>query len=128
MGYALFADLILIFHLAFIVFIVVGGLTVLYWPRMIWLHLPAAAWGVLIELAGWICPLTPLESWLRVKAGQEGFSETFVERYLLPIIYPDELTRNVQLVLAAVVFVVNGTIYALVWRARRTHERQVDIN
>lgn len=119
MAYSVLADLVLALHLAFIVFIVVGGLSVLRWPGMIWLHLPAAAWGVLIELFGWICPLTPLENWLRVRAGEQGFTETFVERYLLPIVYPDRLTRNVQLALAAAVVVMNALVYAFVWRTRR---------
>jgi hypothetical protein len=114
MIYAALADATLILHLVFIAFIVLGGLLVARWPRAVWLHLPAAAWGVLIEVAGWICPLTPLENWLRLRAGQRGYSGSFVEQYLLPIIYPDALTRNVQFVLAALVLVVNVAVYAFV--------------
>ena len=124
MIYAALADATLVLHLAFIVFIVLGGLLVARWPRAAWLHLPAAAWGVLIELAGWICPLTPLENWLRLRAGQEGYSVSFVEQYLLPIIYPDGLTRNVQLVLAGVVLVVNVAVYA--WVIGRRNRRPTD--
>lgn len=119
MTYAALADAILVLHLAFIAFIVLGGVAVARWPRVVWLHLPAAAWGVLIELGGWICPLTPLENWLRLRAGQKGYSSSFVEQYLLPVIYPEALTRNVQFVLAAVVLGVNLAVYAFVVARRR---------
>ncbi|SOZ13291.1 conserved hypothetical protein; putative membrane protein [Cupriavidus taiwanensis] len=115
------ADLVVIAHALFIVFVVAGGLLVLRWPRAAWVHLPAAVWGVLIEWAGWICPLTPLENMLRRAAGQAGYSGGFVERYLLPLIYPAGLTPAVQLWLSLVVLVVNVAIYALWWRRRRHH-------
>ncbi|MBB2920655.1 conserved hypothetical protein; putative membrane protein [Cupriavidus taiwanensis] len=115
------ADLVVIAHALFIVFVVAGGLLVLRWPRAAWVHLPAAVWGVLIEWAGWICPLTPLENMLRRAAGQAGYSGGFVERYLLPLIYPAGLTPAVQLWLGLVVLVVNVAIYALWWRRRRHH-------
>ena len=120
MIYAVLADATLALHLAFIVFIVLGGLALLWRRRVIWIHLPAAAWGVAIELFGWTCPLTPLENWLRMRAGEQGYSGTFVEQYLLPIIYPAGLTRSVQLGLAALVLVANLAIYALVWRRSRS--------
>ncbi|CAJ94653.1 DUF2784 domain-containing protein [Cupriavidus necator] len=113
------ADLVVIVHGLFILFVVAGGLLVLRWPRVAWLHLPAAVWGVLIEWSGWICPLTPLENMLRRAAGQAGYSGGFVERYLLPLIYPAGLTPAVQLWLGAVVLVVNVVVYALWWRRRR---------
>ncbi|MEC3768191.1 MULTISPECIES: DUF2784 domain-containing protein [Cupriavidus] len=115
------ADLVVIAHALFIVFVVAGGLLVLRWPRAAWVHLPAAVWGVLIEWGGWICPLTPLENSLRRAAGQAGYSGGFVERYLLPLIYPAGLTPAVQLWLGLVVLVVNVAIYALWWRRRRHH-------
>ncbi|WP_432258608.1 DUF2784 domain-containing protein [Cupriavidus sp. TMH.W2] len=115
------ADLVVIVHGLFIVFVVAGGLLVLRWPRVAWLHLPAAAWGVLIEWSGWICPLTPLENTLRQAAGQAGYSGGFVERYLLPLIYPAGLTPAVQLWLGLVVLAVNVAVYALWWRRRRHH-------
>ncbi|SPA47328.1 DUF2784 domain-containing protein [Cupriavidus taiwanensis] len=118
------ADLVVIAHALFIVFVVAGGLLVLRWPRAAWVHLPAAVWGVLIEWAGWICPLTPLENSLRRAAGQAGYSGGFVERYLLPLIYPAGLTPAVQLWLGVVVLVVNVAIYALWWRRRRHHARR----
>ncbi|CAN7531054.1 DUF2784 domain-containing protein [Cupriavidus necator] len=113
------ADLVVIVHGLFILFVVAGGLLALRWPRVAWLHLPAAAWGVLIEWSGWICPLTPLENTLRQAAGQAGYSGGFVERYLLPLIYPAGLTPAVQLWLGLVVLVVNAAVYALWWRRRR---------
>ncbi|MGY2489809.1 DUF2784 domain-containing protein [Cupriavidus sp. CP313] len=115
------ADLVVIVHGLFILFVVAGGLLVLRWPRVAWLHLPAAVWGVLIEWSGWICPLTPLENSLRQAAGQAGYSGGFVERYLLPLIYPAGLTPAVQLWLGAVVLAVNVAVYALWWRRRRRH-------
>jgi hypothetical protein len=115
------ADLVVIVHGLFILFVVAGGLLVLRWPRVAWLHLPAAAWGVLIEWSGWICPLTPLENTLRQAAGQAGYSGGFVERYLLPLIYPAGLTPAVQLWLGAVVLAVNVAVYVLWWLRRRHH-------
>ncbi|WP_354682722.1 DUF2784 domain-containing protein [Cupriavidus necator] len=115
------ADLVVVVHGLFILFVVAGGLLVLRWPRLAWVHLPAAVWGVLIEWLGWICPLTPLENTLRQAAGQAGYSGGFVERYLLPLIYPAGLTPAVQLWLGLVVLVVNVAIYAVWWRRRRHH-------
>ncbi|WP_439683855.1 DUF2784 domain-containing protein [Cupriavidus oxalaticus] len=115
------ADLVVIVHGLFIVFAVAGGLLVLRWPRLAWVHLPAAVWGVLIEWSGWICPLTPLENTLRRAAGEAGYSGGFVERYLLPLIYPAGLTPAVQLWLGLVVLVVNVAVYAVWWRRRRRH-------
>lgn len=101
------------------VFVVLGGLLVLRWRWVIWLHLPAAVWGALIEFAGWICPLTPLEKWLRRQGGLGGYQGGFVEHYILPLLYPSALTRTVQLVLGAVVIAVNLIIYWQVWRRGR---------
>lgn len=120
MTWSLLADLVLVTHFGFIVFVVAGGLLALRWPRVAWVHLPAAAWGTAIELFGWICPLTPLENSLRRRAGETGYAGGFIEHYLLPVIYPAGLTREVQLVLAAGVVAVNLGIYALVWRKRRS--------
>ena len=119
MIYRALADATLALHLAFIIFIIAGGIAVAKWPGLVRLHLSAAAYGILIELFGWICPLTPLENWLRVLAGEQGYSGGFVERYLLPVVYPDGLTRNVQFVLAALVVAVNLAIYSYVWSRRR---------
>jgi hypothetical protein len=82
------ADLVVLAHLGFILFVILGGLLVLRWPRMAWIHLPAVIWGALIEFAGWICPLTPLENWLREASGTAGYQGGFIEHYLVPIVYP----------------------------------------
>jgi hypothetical protein len=117
--FRLLADATLLVHLAFVVFVVCGGLLALRWPRVAWLHLPAAAWGALIEFVGWICPLTPLENWLRVQSGSTTYTTDFVERYLLPVLYPASLSRDVQWTLGALVILVNGIVYAVVFRSRR---------
>jgi hypothetical protein len=114
------ADFVVLIHLGFIVFVVFGGLLALRWPRSAWLHVPAVAWGVYIEISGGICPLTPLENVLREAAGARTYQGSFVEHYLVPIIYPPALTRDMQFVLAGGAVGVNAAAYALVWlRARR---------
>lgn len=113
------ADGVLVLHLLFIVFVLGGGLLALRWPHAPWLHLPAAAWGAFIEASGRICPLTPLENRLRAAAGQAGYEGGFIEHYLLPLIYPAGLTRELQWLFAAVVVGANLAIYAWVWRRRR---------
>lgn len=118
--YRVAADAVLLLHLAFIVFAAIGGLAVLRWPRLAWLHLPAAAWAALIEFGGWICPLTPLEVALRRSAGQPGFSGGFIEHYLNSIIYPQGLTRAHQVALGVAVVLVNLAIY---WRLLRRSRR-----
>ena len=113
------ADALLIAHLAFIVFVLAGGFLVLH--RRIWAaaHLPALAWGAFAELTGTVCPLTPLENSLRRAAGSTGYEGSFIEHYLVPLIYPDALTPRVQVVLGLVVLLVNAPVYALVWRQWR---------
>jgi hypothetical protein len=116
---AVLADLVVLLHAAFIVFVAAGGLLAWHRPRLAWLHLPAAAWGAWIELSGGICPLTPLENSLRAAAGQAGYAGDFVGRYLLPLIYPAGLTREIQIVLGIGVLALNAAIYgALLWRRR----------
>lgn len=118
MLFRLAADAVLLLHLGFIVFVLLGGLLALRWRRVPLLHLPAAAWGVYIELSGGLCPLTPLENRLRALAGQAGFEGGFIEHYLLPLIYPAGLTRDTQFVLAGVVVIVNLLAYGFVLRRR----------
>lgn len=119
MLYSLLADAVLVFHFAFILFVGGGGLLALWWRRAPWFHLPIAVWGVYIELSGNVCPLTPLENDLRRMAGGEGYTGSFIEHYLLPVIYPSGLTREVQLVLAALVVALNAGVYGFVWLRRR---------
>ncbi len=109
-------DSVVLLHMCFVVFVVAGGLLALRWRRMAWVHLPCAVWGAWIEFAGWVCPLTPLEIWLRRRAGEAGYERGFIEHYVLPVLYPSELPRSTQLVLGIVVVVLNVVLYAWVWR------------
>ncbi|MGI8618153.1 MAG: DUF2784 domain-containing protein [Gemmatimonadaceae bacterium] len=113
------ADATMLLHFAFIAFVVLGGLLALRWRRMLWVHLPAAAWGLLIELRGWTCPLTPLENHFRRLGGEAGYTGGFIQRYLEPVIYPPGLSAPTQLGLAAFVLLVNVAVYSLVFRRRR---------
>jgi hypothetical protein len=113
------ADFVVVLHFLFVLFVVFGGLLVLRWPKIAYLHLPIATYGVLIEFVGWVCPLTPLEKQLRESAGQQGYEGGFVEHYILPVLYPDGLTRGVQLVLGMLVIGVNVAVYWLVARRRK---------
>ena len=115
------ADAVLVFHLAFIVFVLLGGLLALRWRWMPWLHLPAACWGFFVEVTGRLCPLTPLENMLRQQAGQSGFSGGFVAHYLIPLIYPQGLTRDTQWLLAGVVVALNAAVYGWLLVQRRSH-------
>ena len=120
MFYRPLADVLVLLHLVFVVFVVAGGFLVLRRPRLVWVHLPAAAWGFLIELFGWICPLTNLEVDLRRMGGEAGYSGGFVEHYLLPILYPTGLTRGHQLFLGLLVVAVNGGVYGWwLWSRRK---------
>ena len=120
MPYTLLADLVLVLHATFILFVVFGGLLVLWRRRLFWLHIPAAAWGILIELQGWICPLTYLENDLRAAAGGSGYAVGFIDHYLLPLVYPSALTHETQVLLGLAVLFINAVIYALVWRKLQT--------
>ena len=112
----LLADLVLILHLAFVVFVLCGGLFVLKWRWIAWVHLPAAFWGTIVEFTGWICPLTPLENWLRAQSGEATYRSDFIAHYLLPVLYPDNLTRGIQLLLGTIVIVLNAAVYWWIWR------------
>jgi uncharacterized protein DUF2784 len=110
------ADAIVVLHTAFVLFVLVGGLLVLWRRWVIWLHLPALAWGVAVEFSGWICPLTPLENELRSRGGTAAYSGEFIEQYLLPLLYPADLTRRTQIVLGTFALAVNLVLY---WRIVR---------
>lgn len=119
MPYALLADLVLLVHLAFILFVALGGIAVLRWPRLAWLHLPCVAWGVTVELAGWYCPLTPLENHFLRLAGREGYEGDFIQQYLLSTIYPEGLTREAQTVIGLGALIINAVLYGWLLRSRR---------
>jgi len=120
MAYRLLADLVLVAHLGFILFVVLGGLLVRWRRRLALVHLPCAAYGAAIELWGWICPLTPLENRLRALGGERGFAGGFVEHYLVPIVYPAALSRTGQTILAVLVVAMNAAVYAWALRRRRS--------
>ena len=119
----LLADAIVLLHAAFVVFAVAGGLLVARWPRVAWLHLPAVVWAAWVEIAGWACPLTPLENFFRRRAGDAEYTTSFVEHYLLPALYPSALSRELQWLLGGLVLAINVAVYAAVLRrrARRQH-------
>lgn len=115
----LFADIVIAVHVGFVLFVVLGGLLVLRWPRIAWLHIPAAGWGVAVEFADWICPLTPIENRLRERAGLAAYRGDFIEQYVLPLLYPARLTRGTQLLLGAVALAINVVVYLRVAAVRR---------
>ncbi len=116
------ADFLVLLHLLFVAFVVAGGFLLLRWPKIAWLQVPAAVWGASIEFSSGICPLTPLENHLRALGGEAGYSVSFVERYLMPILYPANLTVPIQIVLGGLVVAVNLAAYALAYRAwKRRH-------
>jgi hypothetical protein len=117
-SYGLLADAVLVLHFAFVLFVAAGGLLALKWPRAAWLHVPAAIWGVAIELGGWICPLTPIENHVRQLAGESTYPGDFIGRHLLGVVYPEGLTRGVQVALGAAALAVNLAVYTVVWRRR----------
>ena len=119
MPYGILADIVVLIHLGFVFFAVVGGIFIIWWRWVIWLHLPALLWAVWIECIGGICPLTPLENWLRLKGGQGGYEGNFIATYMLPVLYPAALTRNMQFILAILVIVINIAVYGAIFHKRR---------
>jgi len=118
MVFRLLADFTVLLHAAFVVFVVAGAFLVARWPRVAWVQLPAAAWGAWVEFAGSVCPLTPLENWLRTRGGVPAYSSSFIEQYLMPLLYPGSLSRELQYTLGAAVLLVNAVIYAVLLRGR----------
>jgi hypothetical protein len=118
------ADLVVLLHLAFILFVAIGGFPVMRWPRLAWVHVPAVVWGAVVELMGWGCPLTPLENRLRAADSGAAYTGDFIDRYIVPIVYPAGLTRGMQMVLGCMVIIVNISIYGLLvlrLKRRRSH-------
>lgn len=119
MIYSIAADLVLVLHLVFVVFVVLGALLAFRWPWIAWIHVPAAAWGALAEFYGAVCPLTPLEQLLRQMSGEVSYTEGFIEHYLMPVLYPAGLTPSIQYVLGTFVVVVNAGLYGCLLLRRR---------
>lgn len=122
MTYRILADLVVLVHIAFVIFAIAGGLLALRWRWVVGLHLPAAAWAAMIEFAGWVCPLTPLENHFRALAGESTYDRGFVAHYILPILYPGQLTRDIQIGFGLLVLVINAAIY---WRLAQKRRRRV---
>ena len=119
MFYIVLSDVTLLVHTLFVLFVVFGGLAVFHWRRLVWVHLPSAIWGGVIELVGWVCPLTYLENYFRRMGGKLGYRGTFVERYLEPVLYPLGLTQHIQIILGLLVILVNLLIYFQLWRCHK---------
>ena len=119
MPYRLLADLTVLVHALFLVFVILGGLLVLKWRWVAWIHLPAVIWGAVVEFTGWICPLTPLENRLRVRGGTGGYEGGFIDHYIMPVIYPEGLTRGFQIAFGTGVVLLNLAIYIWIFRRRR---------
>lgn len=117
MPYGVLADFVVVVHFAFVLFAVLGGFLVFRWKRCAWIHVPAALWAALIGITGWVCPLTPLENWLRERGGAIGYRSSFIEHYILPVLYPTQLTRDLQITLGLLVFGINLGLYG--WILRR---------
>lgn len=119
MNYILLANLVLVAHLAFVVFALLGGVLVLWYRKVVWLHLPALAWGVFVEWSGRVCPLTPLENHFLRLGGEAGYAGGFIEHLVARVLYPDDLTPALRYVLAALLIAVNVTVYGFVIVRRR---------
>lgn len=119
MGFRILAEAVVVIHFAFIFYAVFGAFLAWFFPKTAWIHLPVFFWAGAVMLAGWICPLTPLEISLREAAGEEGYDTGFIEHYLLPIIYPEALTRRIQVILGSLVLGWNLLLYVLIWFRRR---------
>ena len=118
-AYLWLSNLIILVHFLFILFVLLGGLLVLRWPKIIWLHLPAIIWGFLVEINGWICPLTPWENHFRQLAGKLVYEGDFIGEYLIPLIYPIGLTREMQYLFAIIVVLLNAMFYFLIWQRHK---------
>ena len=118
MPYRALADLVLVVHFAFVLFVIFGGVLALRWPRVAWIHVPIALYGAVVEFVGFVCPLTPLEVGLRQRGGQAGYAGGFIDHYITAALYPTGLTRQVQFILGAALVVLNVVVYSVWWRRR----------
>src|SRR5918995_4147781 len=113
------ADAVLVLHFAFVLFVALGSLAALRWPRVAWVHIPVTLYGAIIEFVGFICPLTPLEIWLRARGGEAGYEGDFIEHYITAALYPSGLTRELQIAIGMAVLLVNAAVYGQLLRLRR---------
>lgn len=117
--YGLLATLVVLTHFAFVLFVMFGGLLVALWPKVAWVHLPLASWGGYVEFSGAVCPLTPLENRLRRMAGESGYTGGFLDEYVVRLLYPPGLTREMQIALGTGAILLNVAVYVWVVRRRR---------
>lgn len=113
------ADVLVLVHVAFVLFVLLGGVLLIWWRKLVWLHLPCVIWGMVVEFSGWICPLTPYENRLRAQAGLEMYDGDFVMRYIMPVLYPEDLTRSLQIALGFVVLIINVICYYYVFKIQK---------
>jgi len=125
MLYQFFADTVVLIHLAFTIFVLFGGLLIFFRVWIIWFHIPAVIWGAVIEFSGRICPLTPLENWLRIKGGGDGYTGGFIEQYIIPVLYPAGLTREIQVILGIMVVIINMIVYGIFF-AKLIRRKKID--
>ena len=123
MVYGFLADFVVMLHACFVLFVMLGGFLVLWKVSLAWYHVPAVMWGAGIEFLGWVCPLTPLENMLRVRGGDAGYANGFIEHYIVPILYPAALTRKMQIGLGMIVLGVNIAVYLTLWQKSRKAEK-----
>ncbi|HVF55003.1 MAG TPA: DUF2784 domain-containing protein [Pyrinomonadaceae bacterium] len=119
MLYRVVAELVLVFHFGFVIFVALGGLLVLRWRSLVWLHLSGVAWGVLVQCADWTCPLTPLENWFRRAGGEAGYEGGFLEHYIRMILYPEHLTYSFRASLGVLLILVNAAVYSYLYMRSR---------
>jgi len=123
MLFRLLADLVVLAHLAFVAFVILGGLLAFRFRSLLWAHVPAVIWAGVVELSGSTCPLTPLENWLRERGGGRGYRGDFIEHYVLPLLYPESLTRETQVALGLGALALNGVLYGALYRRKRRKGR-----
>jgi hypothetical protein len=121
--YSVLADLVVVLHLCFVIFVLLGGFLVLWKSCVTWFHIPAVIWGAALEFLGWTCPLTPLENLLRLRAGNNGYATGFVEHYMVPLIYPTAINRRMQTAFGIIVLAVNIIVYLALWQKIRKKAR-----
>ena len=125
MIYRVLADMTFLLHLLFILFVVFGGLIAFRWRKIIWIHIPLAIWGVIVEWGDIICPLTPLENYLRSLGGGQEYELSFMEKYLYPIVYLETLDRELQFILGLLVIAINIFIYGIIIRRKKSKTKTI---
>jgi len=116
--WTLLADLVVIIHFGFVLFCVFGALLCLWWPKVMWIHIPSAIWGGVVEIVGWICPLTPIENWLRQRAAVVSYRDSFADQYIMPLLYPSAANRAIHILMGLSLLLLNLCLYFYIIRKR----------